>query len=270
LNYKPEGVSLKVPGSPRFGNHLDLKDEGRFQCAIALTDGAFTVVPSSHAVDVKEWQLLNNFYVPAEELSKHGLASLDLRCSRGDVMIWVGGRTVHGSPPVSPDGCNRVFTYAQFWPPKKSGKRLLSVDEAISCQSVSWWRSYINMLHCFSDHPYPTWRHQYLTLPFRFPMRHIHASQRKIGVADSHLLTANLAASSSEAIPAIGTAVSTSLPASLAASSSEAIPAIGTAVYTSLTASLAAGSSEAIPETSTAVSTSLTASLAAGSSEAIP
>jgi hypothetical protein len=137
LNFKPEGVSLKVPGSPRFGNHLDLNDEGRFQCAIALTNGAFTVVPRSNAVDVKEWQLLNNFYVPAGELCKHGLASLDLRCCRGDVMIWVGGRTVHGSPPVAPDGCNRVFTYAQFWPPKKSGKRLLGVNEAISRQSVS-------------------------------------------------------------------------------------------------------------------------------------
>ena len=88
------------------------------QVVIALTPTSFIVWPNSHHFDINKGG--TKFYT----LSKGELSALaKANCSRaeiaadvGDVMFFIGGKVVHGSPGVPAGEAARIMTYAHWAP----------------------------------------------------------------------------------------------------------------------------------------------------------
>lgn len=122
LCWKVEGAGLKVKGAPAFPPHRDEHDAGRFQCVVALSDHvSFEVWPQSNHMKETKDVIDNDGHFHFSETFKEALRAtkkqLIFRASAGDVLIFVGGLTVHGVPQLGDTLPARIVTYASFWPP---------------------------------------------------------------------------------------------------------------------------------------------------------
>jgi len=109
-------------GSAAAPAHRDEYDEGRYQCVIALSQGAFDVWPHSHKLQFKTAKACSSghyhFGESFESYLKTNCEQCIFACSPGDVLIFKGGSFAHGSPAIGGNNPSpRVMTYATFWPP---------------------------------------------------------------------------------------------------------------------------------------------------------
>ena len=117
-----EGGGLKGKGSGIHPAHRDDHDIGRLQCVLALSDVGFDVWPFSHELPVNRGAVLGSgdFHLIKafmQELKNHS-ERVVFSAKAGDVLILVGGLTVHGVPDIEENHPSpRVVTYATFWPP---------------------------------------------------------------------------------------------------------------------------------------------------------
>ena len=107
--------------------HRDLDDIGRTQVVIALSPGAFDVWPGSHKLSLKGSGCVKGHFHTTSALDRYlqnSCPHVVFACSPGDVLLFKGGLTFHGSPAIGrANPSPRVMTYATFWPPstKKGG-----------------------------------------------------------------------------------------------------------------------------------------------------
>ena len=101
------------------------------QCVIALTPGAFDVWPYSHKMSVglrPGRDEHGHFHLHERtKLSLHANCERCVfACSPGDVLVFKGGFTFHGSPAIGGDQPTpRIMTYATHWPPgTKKGQEI--------------------------------------------------------------------------------------------------------------------------------------------------
>ena len=129
---------MKGRGCPAAKEHRDVPDLGRFQCVLALSDGAFDVWPRSHTVALSTKDFVDGGHF------HHGFRQeLGSHCQRvvfsfgpGDVLIFQGGTFVHGSPAVDSETPSpRLVTYASFWPP---GTQKGSDHAEGKCECLRW------------------------------------------------------------------------------------------------------------------------------------
>ena len=117
LCWRPDGVSIKGRCSEHAPPHRDAGDHGRYQCVLALAAGAFDVWPGSHVLEMRGH---DHFHLSQDDLShlRANSQQLIFACDPGDVLIFIGGMFIHGSPSVGAgDPSPRIMTYATFWPP---------------------------------------------------------------------------------------------------------------------------------------------------------
>ena len=116
-----EGVSVKGVGAPAAELHRDEHDEGRLQCVIMMTQGAFTACPYSHLMPHQSANVRHGHFHMSESFAervRRECPALDLEAGPGDLYIFKGGTFVHGSPAVTEtDPAPRLVTYSSFWPP---------------------------------------------------------------------------------------------------------------------------------------------------------
>ena len=132
LQREREGCSLKPLGAPEGGAHIDPGDDGRFQVVLAATAGHFLVWPGTHKIkpSAMKHRELRPFYLDDKymaQLQAQGYSRWQIPCNPGDVLLFQGGRLIHGSPgvPATPGNSTRVMTYCKFWPPtSETGQRL--------------------------------------------------------------------------------------------------------------------------------------------------
>ena len=124
LQREREGCSLKPLGAPEGGAHIDPGDTGRFQVVLASTAGHFLVWQGTHKIEpsTMKHDKLKSFYLDETyiaQLQAQGYARWQIPCNPGDVLLFQGGRLIHGSPgvPATPGNSTRVMTYCKFWPP---------------------------------------------------------------------------------------------------------------------------------------------------------
>lgn len=106
-----ERCSIKVPGCPEFGAHLDRERGGTFQILVALTDTKFLLWPGSHQHDIA---IDETRYYPLTTTEIRALPQprSEVVAAAGDVCVMVGGKLVHGSVAVT-SGI-RIMTYAHY------------------------------------------------------------------------------------------------------------------------------------------------------------
>jgi hypothetical protein len=127
LVLQPEGFSAKLPHTKAFRDHLDRNrvptDFEDWQIVIACSAGPFSVWPGSHvAVEEKEKDVTYKFkkanhwcYCPEDPLvqrMRELSARLLIPAEMGDVLLFRGGRIVHGVAETF--GNLRLATYAAF------------------------------------------------------------------------------------------------------------------------------------------------------------
>jgi len=117
LQRRPERVSVKPAGCPRFRAYLDLDRLGGAQCVIALSPGAFLVWPRSHRSGLAQMLGKQGFHeLTRAELDTLPEGSATLPAMAGDILLMQGGTLVHGSPAVMNGDAARVVMYANFDP----------------------------------------------------------------------------------------------------------------------------------------------------------
>lgn len=118
LQEVPESCSIKVPGCPEWVPHLDRAREGSYQVVIALTATTFLVWPQSHRVLVGRAPSSKSFHkLTAADMSKleqAGSKKKAVPAQPGDVLVMLGGITVHSSPAVLEGESERIATYAHW------------------------------------------------------------------------------------------------------------------------------------------------------------
>ena len=111
---------MKGFGAPAAELHRDEYDEGRLQCAIMLTEGAFTACPRSHLLRHQSSDSTDGHYhttTALKERLQQDAPALEIAAGPGDLYIFKGGSFVHGSPAVSQSHpAPRIVTYSSFWP----------------------------------------------------------------------------------------------------------------------------------------------------------
>ena len=141
LCYVEEGGGLKGKGSAQFKAHRDETDIGRIQCVMALSDVGFDVWPYSHTLPSKledidgsgHFHLSKAFW---RDLTA-GFEQVVFSAKKGDVLIFIGGLTVHGVPAVGENHPSpRVVTYASFWPPGTAQGSLHANKKCVCCRTM--------------------------------------------------------------------------------------------------------------------------------------
>ena len=132
-----ERCSVKVPGCPEFGAHLDRNRANTFQIIIALSDTKFLLWPGSHKHDIGSDA--DGFYsLSSTEIQALPQPRSLVDAAAGDVCVMVRGRMVHGSVAVT-SGV-RIMTYAHYETsvepskPRKKKKKKLDEKAKISGQ----------------------------------------------------------------------------------------------------------------------------------------
>ena len=127
LDLVASGATLKYPSSPELPPHRDVNRDGSYQIVVAASTTSFSVWPGTHEYAGPMIQGPKKTY-----LSKKGVANLIkagyVHCAipgePGDVMLFIGGQVIHGSPGVPSDShYPRICTYPEFWPKKSGVKR---------------------------------------------------------------------------------------------------------------------------------------------------
>ena len=115
LCWQKDGFGLKPQFAPGEDQHRDPHDQGRNQCVVGLGPAKFVVWPRSHLLENKNEP--GSWLFSKAWLEQNGCHQFVYQGGPGDVLVFKGGFTVHGSPPVAVGEPNRVVTYATFWPP---------------------------------------------------------------------------------------------------------------------------------------------------------
>ena len=106
-----ERCSIKVPGCPEFGAHLDRQRENTFQIIVALTDTKFLLWPGSHRHEIAIDEA-GYYELEPEEIEALPQTRTEVDVVAGDVCVMVGGKLVHGSIAVT-SGV-QIMTYAHY------------------------------------------------------------------------------------------------------------------------------------------------------------
>ena len=115
LRSHPESCSLKVPGCPALPAHLDKNRYGTLQIVIPLCRTAAILWPGSHKYDFGDDTPLYTL-TPEDlcHLKAKGCHREEVDLNMGDVLVFLGGRMVHGSPAVGDGEAPRCKTYAHW------------------------------------------------------------------------------------------------------------------------------------------------------------
>ena len=120
LCWQPDDGSIKVANSPAAPAHRDLHDSGRYQCVVALSDGAFDAWPVSHKLAHGASEVAHGHFHASEEFQRmlcQHCRNIVFSAAAGDIFIFQGGSFVHGSPAIPSCHPLRVVTFGTFWPP---------------------------------------------------------------------------------------------------------------------------------------------------------
>ena len=109
-----ERCSVKVPGCPEFGAHLDRNREHGFQIIVALSDTKFLLWPGSHKHHVPGGDADGFYALTPAEIEELPQPRMEVDARAGDVCAMVGGKTVHGSVAVPRGSGDRFMTYANY------------------------------------------------------------------------------------------------------------------------------------------------------------
>ena len=123
LRGNPESCSLKVAGCPALGAHLDKARVGSLQIVIALSKTKGIVWPGSHmhafGLQAKKFYKLDEDDLC--RLAQQGCTAKEVDLDVGDVLVFLGGVMVHGSPAVGHGEAPRCMTYAHWSVEDRSG-----------------------------------------------------------------------------------------------------------------------------------------------------
>ena len=120
LTAHAERCSVKVAGCLPLSAHLDQGRVGTIQVVIALSPTKFVIWPRSHTVALNPQG--KGYYVltPTDlaKLQTAGSVKTEIPSDPGDVLFFLGGKIVHGSPAVVDNEGTRFATYAHWIPPE--------------------------------------------------------------------------------------------------------------------------------------------------------
>ena len=121
LRGHPESCSMKVPGCPPLAAHLDKARRGTLQIVIALSKTTGIVWPGSHKLVIgkkKKHKKEKDYYELEEKdfrlLKTKGCSEKTVDLDVGDVLVFMGGVMVHGSPGLCVGEAPRIMTYAHW------------------------------------------------------------------------------------------------------------------------------------------------------------
>ena len=114
-----ERCSIKVPGCPAFGAHVDRNRRKTFQMIVALSDTKVLLWPGSHQHDIGTGD--GYYALTSSEIKALPQPGIEVDVGAGDVCVMKGGELVHGSIKVTSGA--RIMTYAHFELPPKPRKR---------------------------------------------------------------------------------------------------------------------------------------------------
>ena len=112
LIMKPQGVTVKPPGSKEFDEHIDFgRIPDRFQIMIAATDTEFLIRPKSHEEHPDDWKEKTTYYkLLKDDLTIFSQKPCSQQVRAGDVLI-IDSRLAHSSPATKK---LRIVAYAHF------------------------------------------------------------------------------------------------------------------------------------------------------------
>lgn len=123
LRGHPESCSMKVSGCHALEAHLDKARVGTLQIVIALSKTTGVLWPGSHKYVFG--RKAENFYKLTEQdlriLKQKGCKETEVDLDVGDVLVFLGGLMVHGSPAVRVGEAPRFMTYAHWSVEDRSG-----------------------------------------------------------------------------------------------------------------------------------------------------
>ena len=116
LQSHPESCSMKVSGCPALAAHVDGARVGTLQIVIALSKTKGIVWPGSHKHGIgqnsqKFYKLTNDDF---NFLKSKGCEEKEVDLDVGDVLVFLGGVMVHGSPAIGQGEAPRIMTYAHW------------------------------------------------------------------------------------------------------------------------------------------------------------
>jgi hypothetical protein len=118
LQRKDTGATLKYPGAKALAPHRDNSRIESYQNVLSTSQSEFSVWPGTHKY-FGEMKLWDKGYLSDDGigvLRKAGFQELLIPASAGDVLIFVGGKLIHGSPKIPSESTSpRICTYPEFW-----------------------------------------------------------------------------------------------------------------------------------------------------------